>query len=107
MEKFKGTPGPWARESAGRGIGPVSEDDDQSYGMVITVAYVDFGESDEVQNSNAQLIAAAPELLEACMRMRNQLYAAGYEAERGSLNPTKCLLNQIESAINKALGEKQ
>jgi len=58
--EFRGTPGPWVRESAGRGIGPVSEDDDQSYGMVIPVAYVDFGESDEVQNANARLIAAAP-----------------------------------------------
>lgn len=92
MKEFKGTPGPWARESAGRGIGPVSADDDQSYGMVIPVAYVDFGESDEVQNSNAKLIAAAPELLEALQDLEAR--ACIY------VNTSKA-----KEAITKAIGE--
>lgn len=57
------------------------------------------------ESPNANLIASAPELLEACLRMRNQLYAAGYQAEKGSMNPTKCLLAQVEEAIEKALGQ--
>ena len=93
MEKFKGTPGPWYINHYYNWI--ESENADK----------VVIGGSQGYRPDDAQLIAAAPELLDACMRMRNQLYAAGYEAERGSLNPTKCLLNQIESAINKALGE--
>ena len=99
MKIFKGTPGPWVRESTGRGIGPVSTDDDQSYGMVIPVAYVDFGESDEIQNSNARLIAAAPELLEA---LQFTIHDIGYWLS--TQKPE--LKEKIESAINKALGER-
>ena len=89
MKEFKGTPGPWHYDDE---LGGVYSERCQFV-------------CDVTDKDNAKLIAAAPELLEACMRMRNQLYAAGYEAERGSLNPTRCLLNQIEEAINKALGE--
>lgn len=59
----------------------------------------------QMSESPGSIIAINQELLEACLRMRNQLYAAGYEAEKGSLNPTKCLLAQVESAIAKALGQ--
>lgn len=99
METFKGTPGPWVRESTGRGIGPVSTDDDQSYGMVIPIAYVDFGESDEAQNSNARLIAAAPELLEALQKMVSKAYKQNWN----DAYPEE--LQSAQAAINKALGE--
>ncbi|WP_312837929.1 hypothetical protein [Atlantibacter hermannii] len=99
--EFRGTPGPWVRESAGRGIGPVSEDDDQSYGMVIPVAYVDFGESDEVQNANARLIAAAPELLTA-LQLAEKAMAEG----RNVTYPDWYgVMNKARVAISKALGE--
>lgn len=96
--EFRGTPGPWVRESAGRGIGPVSEDDDQSYGMVIPVAYVDFGESDEVQNANANLIAAAPDLLEA---LQDLLIRVADDEEYGPEHA----ITRARAAISKALGE--
>lgn len=99
MKIFKGTPGPWVRESEGRGIGPVCADDDQSYGMVIPVAYVDFGESDEVQNSNANLIAAAPELLEALQKMLSKAYKQNWN----DAYPEE--IQSAQAAINKALGE--
>ena len=100
MSEF--TEGPWE----------VFENDDEL--MVIQSGSLESGHgwvgylkiATELQGvEDARLIAAAPELLEACLRMRNQLYAAGYEAEKGSLNPTKCLLAQVESAIAKALGK--
>lgn len=96
--EFRGTPGPWVRESAGRGIGPVSKDDDQSYGMVIPVAYVDFGESDEVQNANANLIAAAPDLLEA---LQDLLIRVADDEEYGPEHA----ITRARAAISKALGE--
>jgi len=99
--EFRGTPGPWVRESAGRGIGPVSKDDDQSYGMVIPVAYVDFGESDEVQNANAHLIAAAPELLEALIEAR--VWVQGWNAAHDTEDSYKALV-MCNKAISKALG---
>ena len=99
--EFRGTPGPWVRESAGRGIGPVSEDDDQSYGMVIPVAYVDFGESDEVQNANARLIAAAPELLTALQLAENAMA----EGRNVTYPEWYGVMNKARVAISKALGE--
>lgn len=58
-----------------------------------------------IDRRDVNLMQSAPELLEACLRMRNQLQAAGYEGEKGSLNPTKCLLAQVEEAIERALGQ--
>ena len=89
MGKFKVKPGPWHWEGK----------------ALCNDVHIVGGDGWTFNDADKKLIAAAPELLEACMRMRNQLYAAEYEAERGSLNPTRCLLNQIEEAINKALGE--
>lgn len=57
------------------------------------------------REQNARLISASPELLEACLRSRNQLYAAGYDSKKVSINPAEELLFQLESAINKALGD--
>ncbi|EAW6334755.1 hypothetical protein FGE58_24775 [Salmonella enterica] len=57
----------------------------------------------ETTVANAKLIAAAPELLEACLRARSHLFAAGYEPEEGSMNPNSCLLAQLIRVIEKAL----
>lgn len=59
------TKGPWVADKTSRAIGPVSKDDDQSNGMVIPIAWVEFDPEVEIQAANASLIAAAPELLEA------------------------------------------
>lgn len=69
MKEFKGTPGPWVADKTSRAAGPISRDDDQSYGMVIPVAWVEFDPEVEIQASNQNLIAAAPELLEALIKL--------------------------------------
>lgn len=93
MSDFKGTPGPWRYSDTWGDVKAGS-------GRLIAELIVN-GD----QDANGNLVAAAPELLEACLRMRNQLQAAGYEAEKGSMNPTKCLLAQVEESITKALGQ--
>ncbi|EDV4827165.1 hypothetical protein Y947_004119 [Salmonella enterica] len=57
----------------------------------------------ETTVANAKLIAAAPELLEACLSVRSHLFAAGYEPEAGSTDPNKLLLAQLINVIDKAL----
>lgn len=62
------TQGPWVADKTSRAIGPVSRESDQSYGMVIPVAWVEFDPEVEIQAANHQLIAAAPELLDLVQR---------------------------------------
>lgn len=94
------TRGPWVAEKTGRGIGPVSKEPDQSYGMVIPVAWVEFNPEVEVQVANANLIAAAPELLEALQ------LCAGYLGELDHSSAIYiALMDKINDAIEKALGQ--
>ncbi|MDO8234013.1 hypothetical protein Q5738_10585 [Citrobacter werkmanii] len=79
-------------------------DVDEDYIVDVTNSITIF---QRIQATDDELIlaSAAPELLETCLRLRNQLYAAGYESKEKSLNPTEELLYQTEQAINKALGK--
>ncbi|MDH1085339.1 hypothetical protein N5C79_02390 [Pantoea brenneri] len=105
MSGFKETPAPWKwfTSNSHKRLSSVlsGKDGDVLYAYNDSTGFpmIDCNERDMA------LIAAAPELLETCLRMRNQLYAAGYEAEAGSMHPTKCLLAQVEAAIAKALGQ--
>lgn len=101
MEKFKGTPGPWVASTTDRSIGPVSRDGDQCYGMIFPIAWVEFDGNQEYQQANANLIAAAPELLEALQRMVSKAHKQNWN----DAYPEE--LQSAQAAINKALGEKQ
>lgn len=106
MKEFKGTPGPWVADKTSRAVGPISRDDDQSYGILIPVAWVEFETEVEIQASNQNLIAAAPELLEALKEL-----ISGYEDREQSgmfdMLVHGDLIQKANAAINKALGEKQ
>lgn len=95
MKEFKGTPGPWIADKTSRAVGPVSHDDDQSYGILIPVTWVEFDQDVEIQASNQRLIAAAPELLEALIKLvdivDDMVHGPSTDA--------------AHAAINKALGE--
>lgn len=94
MKEFKGTPGPWFIDN-GRAIGPKSTEDDQSYGMIIPVGWVEFDPEVEVQIANQRMMAAAPELLEALQIIC--FFEDISSAQR----------EIAEAAIAKALGEFQ
>lgn len=94
MSEFKGTPGPWFGDDS-RAIGPKSTEDDQSYGMVIPVGWVEFDPEIEVQVANQRMMAAAPELLEALQIIC--FFEDISSAQR----------EIAEAAIAKALGESQ
>lgn len=98
MKEFKGMQGPWVASKTDRSIGPVSRDDDQSYGMILPVAWVEFDGNDAFQKANANLIAAAPELLEALLSIVNMDYQPTDDEH------DKVYL-KARAAISKALGE--
>lgn len=95
MDKFSGTPGPWVADKTSRSVGPISRDDDQSYGMVIPVAWIEFDPEIEIQAANQNIIAAAPELLEA---LKDVLHAYDKHGEHSEWDFAR-------SAIAKALGK--
>ena len=97
--EFKGTPGPWFRDNS-RAIGPKSTEDDQSYGMVIPVGWVEFDPDIEVQVANQNIMAAAPRLLDVAISL-----LAALESE----NPKAYsdIIDEARAEIAKALGESQ
>ncbi len=97
MEGFKGTRGPWVASKTDRSIGPISKDDDQSYGMILPVAWVEFNGKPEHQVADANLIAAAPELLQALQEL-----CRGWD-EKGGISLQDILNGR--AAIEKALGK--
>lgn len=80
-------------------------DVDEDYIVDVTEGHILFATQNATEQER-RLASAAPELLDACLRLRNQLYAAGYESKEKSLNPTEDLLFQTEKAIAKALGKE-
>lgn len=94
MNEFKGTPGPWFGDNS-RAIGPKSTEDDQSYGMIIPVGWVEFDPEVEIQVANQRMMAAAPELLDALQIIC--FFEDISSAQR----------EIAEAAISKALGESQ
>lgn len=120
MSEFKGTPGPWISDVRG-GCVAVYQDGRQEDTQGChrdderNIAYSNKGaEYDEVVGFWAMdkrtihdfnLIAAAPELLECCLRIQAQFRQAGIESKAGSLNPVEDNAAQIDAAIAKALGQ--
>lgn len=100
MKEFRGTPGPWVAEKTSRAVGPVSKDDDQSYGMCLPVAWVEFDQEVEIQAANQNLMAAAPELLEAL-----QLSISVIKNMADPSQSKTFTLELANAAIAKALGK--
>lgn len=96
MKEFKGSAGPWS-----------AHDDEES--MATSVVMNDFGDilcvvgtfmtSTEEDYANANLIAAAPDLLEALQEL-----AFLYEHDEGCRELTE--YKRAKAAISKALGEE-
>ena len=96
MKDFKGTPGRWIKHG----------DSIEASGNIEVAVVVNFQE-EEMMNADANLIAAAPDLLEALDKLTKE-----YIFTRGQLNDDTedeladvlCIKN-ARAAINKALGE--
>lgn len=86
MGEFKGTPGRWIK----RGDGIIAP------GGIEVAVVVNF-QGDDMMNADANLIAAAPELLELVIHVRNCV------ENDGNYQPAN--LDYFNTIINKALGK--
>ena len=104
----KATPGPWAfsqSEQFGRVSFYVSQADGAPYtpdysDVATLVAETVSGERRSIQEANARLIAAAPELLDACKAAMQCI---------GELSPTQArveVAQMLTAVISKATGEQ-
>lgn len=89
--EFKGTPGPWYTSNEGRLLVR-----DEEWQCVIADSIGCNGDEEEV--ANARLIAAAPELLDQLIRLRNKI--ADYHPDDDDH------LDVVDAVINKALGRE-
>ena len=94
------TSGPW-KVFNNREIGPISKEDDQSYSMMLPVAYIEQYDYPNDYEANANLIAAAPDLLEALQ----ELYHLIDSAHDGKRVFTTEMQKKVRAAIAKATGE--
>lgn len=110
MQEFKGTPGPWFysgkhEECKVRYVGTSTERD-----PLTEVAVIFTGEPEEIQ-ANANLIAAAPELLEALqliikdLRIRAKVRGDIDDDGTVVLDIGSGVLMKANDAIAKALGQ--
>lgn len=101
MNKFKGTPGPWyVEEIVGIYTPIVHSGEGLGYCPPVLAKVTTRYSSSEQAKCNANLIAAAPELLEALQRM-TKLYES-LMSDCGVQH--KDLTDSAQAAINKALG---
>lgn len=97
MKDFNGTPGPWYR--GGVENGKVSINAGEYF-----VALVDEGLA---QNFNAQLIAAAPDLLEALQQLFSHYKELADSGDAGNWKlEDESVGKKAMAAISKALGEE-
>lgn len=99
MTNTKFTPGPWR-------IGPDESSDEDEYGFCIAIFSEEYKNSVALrirEESNAHLIAAAPDLYAALSEAKLQIeYLHEKFAETGSGNN---MLAKIDAALAKARGE--
>lgn len=104
MKEFKGYPGPWRmRIKDGMAIFDFDHNDEVPHYRFAecVVSLSTNNEQMDYLMANAQLIAAAPELLEALQKMLSKAHKQNWNEQY----PEELLL--AEESIKKALGEKQ
>jgi hypothetical protein len=100
MKEFKGTPGPWRMDRNNVHTGQIATIHHCIGNDWVEIWSPDWPDTEQKQEANARLIAAAPELLES---MTVTLDEIGHWLSQQKPD----LKEKIVSAIAKALGESQ
>lgn len=98
---FKGTPAPWLTDRNNCHSGRIATVHGCENNDWVEIWSTDWPESESVQEANAHLIAAAPELLEALI----ELTESAKEAIDG-LGDLSDAIDTAKAAIAKALGQQ-
>ncbi|MGG4677947.1 hypothetical protein [Providencia huashanensis] len=99
--EFKGTPAPWLTDRNNCHSGHIATVHGCENNDWVEIWSTDWPESESVQEANAHLIAAAPELLEALI----ELTESAKEAIDG-LGDLSDAIDTAKTAIAKALGQQ-
>lgn len=99
MKEFNGTPGPWQTDRNNCHAGQIATIHHCLNNDWVEIWSPDWPDDEEVQEANARLIAAAPELLEVLKEV--QEFAQGWSQYEMPIG----LDDRINGAIAKALGE--
>ena len=101
MREFKGTPGPWYAVKNDHYLDIKVADGKYDQAFASTHANAEMGMTKKTEEANAQLIAAAPELLEALQdalsEIEDRCLDSGFDSN------TYPVVIKIKDAINKAL----
>lgn len=97
--EFKGTPGPWLTDRNSVHGGQIATIHWCKGNDWVEIWSTNWPESEYIQEANANLIAAAPELLEQLIRLRNKISA--YHPDDDDH------LDIVDAVINKATGVNQ
>jgi hypothetical protein len=104
MKEFKGTKGKWnIFDFKGKGscIDIALDDKSGAIAQVYSPTEVGFNEEQTTEHkANAQLIAAAPEMLETLVAVRTQMLKTGVNYD------TAILYTKINNTIKQALGKE-
>lgn len=104
MKEFKGTPGPWERGGGENGGGELLVYCNNSLGSAICDATSHYSVFDKTTRvANLDLIAAAPELLEALVWALEWIDAVPSETQLPTMPGFD--RDYVNEVINKALGE--
>jgi hypothetical protein len=107
MSEFKGTPGPWERGGGENGGGELLVYCNNSLGSAICDATSHYSVFDKrTRIANLDLIAAAPELLEALRRLKTEVILSDVDMDyiESHFRPH---LDRASDAIKKALGNAE
>ncbi len=100
--EFKGTKGDWRFDISGN---VVATEEQKSIGVVICSFTGAYFETDEEQEANTQLIAAAPEMLEALRKITNDASIMSLGECGDTVLVMVDSVNEGVRAINKALNK--